>query len=138
MFYVNLSRIAGCGIAIALVVTFLVFPHTMNYEFVRSLSKTLDQVEHIVAFQHTVLRVDVDVKSQSPRKGSSSAHVDSDDGVGSEKLRARPSENELKEAGKFAEAWKLLETEVTAKRQAITSGVTALDGKSAFLDLEGQ
>lgn len=107
-------------------VSILIFPHTMSYEFLRNLSQTIEHIEHIVAFQRHVLRADVET-TQCRRNGDSNG----------EKVNGSKGGPE-DEAARISDAWKPVEVEVTAKRQAIAAGVQDLDGKSGMLELEGE
>ncbi|KAF8319110.1 hypothetical protein DL93DRAFT_2181150 [Clavulina sp. PMI_390] len=49
---------APTGVAIGVVCTILIFPRTLSHEYMETLSKTIADVEHIVAFQKEIVGVD--------------------------------------------------------------------------------
>lgn len=44
--------------AIGVVTTILIFPQTLSYEYMSTMSKAVGDIQHIISFQKTILSVD--------------------------------------------------------------------------------
>lgn len=50
--------IAPVGVAIGVVCTVLIFPQTLSYEYMQTISRTITDIERIISFQKQIVGVD--------------------------------------------------------------------------------